>query len=379
MSELGPDARSLVDAVLDADEPSVDDAARVRAKVEARLALIAAAAVVATVSPKASAGAGGAIGASTAAGGSAAAGAVAGGAAAGGGIAGGAAAGGGAAASAWIAAKIAIGVGLGGAAVATSLVIGSPSSAPTSTTPSVSRATPAVVAAPVPDRPTSAHLPSDPSRATPRNATRREEPPSTRASRPPDAAPARATRSSSSVRPRAARRNEAVPAPDSTPSAVPDAPTPDDRTRAAQGSATHTDSPSQYGVAPKPTSSSSTQDSPVISPAKASSIDAPTQGSATVSAPKDSVVEEAALLHAAREALAGGDAKAALTLLDEHGARFPKGALVAERQAARVFALCALGWSVEARRAASAFLTQNPRSPLAARVRNACAPPRSRP
>jgi hypothetical protein len=329
MSELGPDARSLVDTVLDADEPSARDAARVRAKVDARLALMAAAAVATTVSHPASATAGSAIGAGgsaaggAVAGGVAAGGAVAGGVAAGGGAAGGAAASTGAAASAWIAAKIAIAVGLGGAAVATSLVIGSPSGVPTST-PSVLRGAPAAAA---PERPTSGRDPSDTSRATRQNATRQEEPPSARAPRPPDAAPARATRSSGAVRPRAPRRDEAV------------------------------------------------QHSPRLSP----SNDAPAQGLATVPAPKDSVVEEAALLHAARGALAGGDAKAALALLDEHGARFPKGALVAERQAARVFALCALGRSIEARRAASAFLAQNPRSPLAARVRDACEPPPSRP
>jgi hypothetical protein len=373
MSELGPDARSLVDAVLDADEPSARDAARVRAKVDARLALMTAAAVATTVSHPASATAGSAVGAGgSAAGGSAAGGAVAGGVAAGGGAAGGAAASTGAVASAWIAAKIAIAVGLGGAAVATSLVIGSPSGVPTST-PSVLQGAPAAAA---PERPTSGRDPSDTSRATRQNATRQEEPPSARAPRPPDAAPARAPRSSSAERPRAARRDEAAPAPISTPSPLPEAPTPDDRTRAPQGSVTRADSSYQRGGESTPTPrSASAQHSPRLSP----SNDAPTPGSATVSAPKDSVVEEAALLHAARGALAGGDAKAALALLDEHGARFPKGALVAERQAARVFALCALGRSIEARRAASAFLAQNPRSPLAARVRDACEPPPSGP
>jgi hypothetical protein len=366
MSELRHDARSLVDAVLDADEPSADDAARVRAKVDARLSLIAAGTVAATVSPKASAaaGAGGAIGVSA----GASAG-ISGGAAAGGSVAGGSVAGGGIAASAtWMAAKIALGVALGGAALATSLVIGSPAGAPTSRTPSVPRAAPPAVLAPVRDRSTRVRDPSDTPGATRQDATRQKQPASARAPRPPGAA--HATPSSSSARPRAARRNEAAPAPSSAPSTLADARTPDERTRAPEGSATRADAPAHAGVEPKPAPGSS----------KAlDSIDAPTQGSATVSAPKDSVVEEAALLHAARGALAGGDARAALALLDEHGARFPKGALIAERQAARVFALCALGWSTEARRAASAFLAQNPRSPLAARVRNACAQPRSRP
>jgi hypothetical protein len=87
----------------------------------------------------------------------------------------------------------------------------------------------------------------------------------------------------------------------------------------------------------------------------------------------DLVAEEASLLRAANGALARGDSSAALARLDEHAARFPHGALSAERQAARVFALCAAGRTAEARGAARAFLAAHPRSPLAAQVRRSCA------
>ena len=41
MKPLGPDARSLIDAASGGDEPTADDAARVRAKLAARIAAFA--------------------------------------------------------------------------------------------------------------------------------------------------------------------------------------------------------------------------------------------------------------------------------------------------------------------------------------------------
>ena len=68
MSELGPDARSLLHAVRGGDDPSLDDEARVRAMVGARIAAAAgvgAATALGAKSAAASAGAGGAAGAAT--------------------------------------------------------------------------------------------------------------------------------------------------------------------------------------------------------------------------------------------------------------------------------------------------------------------------
>jgi hypothetical protein len=92
---------------------------------------------------------------------------------------------------------------------------------------------------------------------------------------------------------------------------------------------------------------------------------APAAGPSTLSA-------EADLLRAADAAVRAGAPARALAILDQHGARFPSGALVEERDAERVVVLCALGRTEEGRAAATAFLRDRPRSPLAARVRASC-------
>jgi hypothetical protein len=81
---------------------------------------------------------------------------------------------------------------------------------------------------------------------------------------------------------------------------------------------------------------------------------------------------ELALLGAAQRDLAAGRADQALSQLAEHGRRFPNGALAGERLAARVFALCALGRTEEARRAARDFQVAAPGSPLTPRVLASC-------
>ena len=81
---------------------------------------------------------------------------------------------------------------------------------------------------------------------------------------------------------------------------------------------------------------------------------------------------ETRLLSSAAGALRGGDPRGALTLLDEHRRRFPRGVLSEERDAERVFALCAMGSEEEARRSAKQFAREHPRSGLAPRVARAC-------
>ncbi len=82
---------------------------------------------------------------------------------------------------------------------------------------------------------------------------------------------------------------------------------------------------------------------------------------------------ETRLLASATEALRSGDPRAALTLLDEHRRRFPRGVLNEERDASRVFALCAMGSEQEAIRSATQFAREHPRSGLGPRVARACA------
>jgi len=86
-----------------------------------------------------------------------------------------------------------------------------------------------------------------------------------------------------------------------------------------------------------------------------------------------SLAEETRLLNAAQHELAQKHANGALGLLDEHASRFPGGALAEERTALRVLALCDLGRTVEARRAADVFIKRSPSSPLVPRLRGSCA------
>lgn len=93
----------------------------------------------------------------------------------------------------------------------------------------------------------------------------------------------------------------------------------------------------------------------------------PTAASAPVG-----VAAELALIRASDQLLRDGKASEALAKLDEHARRFPAGALAEERSASRIFVLCALGRTTEAKSAAKAFLTSRPHSPHAARVRGSC-------
>jgi hypothetical protein len=85
--------------------------------------------------------------------------------------------------------------------------------------------------------------------------------------------------------------------------------------------------------------------------------------------------EETALLAQVNAALRGGQPSRALLLLGDYDRRFSGGELRVERSAARVFALCALGQTVQARAEAARFLRAWPRSPLSARVSGSCGGP----
>lgn len=85
----------------------------------------------------------------------------------------------------------------------------------------------------------------------------------------------------------------------------------------------------------------------------------------------DALRAEIALLERVQAALRRGDGAAALRELDAH--RTADRALLAERQAARILALCLVGELVEARRAAQAFVQQHPDSPQRAAIESSCA------
>ncbi len=81
---------------------------------------------------------------------------------------------------------------------------------------------------------------------------------------------------------------------------------------------------------------------------------------------------ELQLLRSARRALDAGSPAQSLALLDRYAAEFPRGALKSECQATRILALCAAGRVASAQQARDQFLEQQPRSPLAERVRTMC-------
>ncbi len=81
---------------------------------------------------------------------------------------------------------------------------------------------------------------------------------------------------------------------------------------------------------------------------------------------------ETELLAMAQRAMSAGQPERALVLLEEHARSFPGGALLEERSAARIIALCQAGHAQEARAEARSFVQQHQNSPLMARVAATC-------
>ena len=80
--------------------------------------------------------------------------------------------------------------------------------------------------------------------------------------------------------------------------------------------------------------------------------------------------EEAALLASAREALGAGNARRALSILDDARVKHPAGALLQEREVVAIEALAQAGDKAAAGRRAEAFLRSFPGSPHASHVRS---------
>lgn len=98
----------------------------------------------------------------------------------------------------------------------------------------------------------------------------------------------------------------------------------------------------------------------------------PTVPPARVAVEESTLLEETLLLAKAQSAISAGVPGRALPWIEQHRARFSHGELAQERDAAEVFALCALHRTASARRARLQFLRVWPDSPLADRVRGAC-------
>lgn len=136
--------------------------------------------------------------------------------------------------------------------------------------------------------------------------------------------------------------------------------------------------PSSLAALPKPPEEIHVRDSVIVVAPVFSAKPSAARLASSASVPKtteesaDSLIAETQRLREAHGALRGGDPEKALALLSEQAAEGEGQKLREERAAGRVLALCKLGRVDEANAEAAAFLAQNPRSPLADRVRNAC-------
>ncbi|WP_437726229.1 hypothetical protein [Sorangium sp. So ce861] len=313
MDKLGPGERALLNALRDEDEPTDDDRRRMRAAVWARLGLAGAAATAVTASAKGAAGAG-AVGSVSAGAGSAAS------AAAAAHTVGSAAAGAAGAAVAKGAAVTLLGAPLkiGLATLVVGLATGAALYLP------ASGEAPAPHAA---EAPRLAGLaPRAPHAEAPSGAPGDEAPPQVEASAP--------SEESASAASRAAAQASAAPA---------------------------ASAPAQAGAAPA---------AAVASRGPAARATAP--GTAAARPGAEGLDAEIALLRDAQQALQAGQFAQALSKLNEHGSRYPRGVLSTEREASRAIALCRSGRAAAGRAIAAKLLAQSPGSPLATRVRAAC-------
>lgn len=105
---------------------------------------------------------------------------------------------------------------------------------------------------------------------------------------------------------------------------------------------------------------------PAVSPPRTASTPAPV---APRPAPSASLADETRSLDAARKALAAGDSSGALTRLDDHARRFPRGGLALEAEVLRIEALAQSGNRAAAATRARAFVARHPSSVFTPRVR----------
>lgn len=119
--------------------------------------------------------------------------------------------------------------------------------------------------------------------------------------------------------------------------------------------------------APTTTSSATTVPAPRASQAAPPSEATPPTASGVPRAA--SITAELAAIDAARSALAAGDNRRALTLLDDHAKRFPRGRLSLEAEVLRIEALARSGQRAAASARAQAFADRYPSSVFTPRVK----------
>lgn len=118
---------------------------------------------------------------------------------------------------------------------------------------------------------------------------------------------------------------------------------------------------------PEPAPEAPAVEAPKPAPSPAPRAPAPVR--AAPAANPSPLAGELAALDAARGALASGDARRALTLLDGFDRSYPRARLRVEAEVLRIDALSKAGQREAARKRAQAFLRKHPNSVLASRVR----------
>jgi hypothetical protein len=111
---------------------------------------------------------------------------------------------------------------------------------------------------------------------------------------------------------------------------------------------------------------------PAAEPVVAARAQQPTARRRTAAATKPTLAAELELLHRAQAAWRAREAERALSLVNQHRARYPRSRLRHERDALQVLSLCELGRRSQATRAARALLARDPRSPLRAAIERSC-------
>ncbi|EDM78701.1 hypothetical protein PPSIR1_29658, partial [Plesiocystis pacifica SIR-1] len=150
----------------------------------------------------------------------------------------------------------------------------------------------------------------------------------------------------------------------------------------ARPGAVHAAAPARLEGADRPAPAAAPTPAPeAVSPAPAAAAPAPTSAAPSKPAsrpaasaspepsPASTLAAELALIHAARDATP----ERALEHLDAHAERFPKGELLAEREALRARASWKLGRAEDAEAAVERLLAARPDPHVLERVRAACA------
>jgi hypothetical protein len=111
---------------------------------------------------------------------------------------------------------------------------------------------------------------------------------------------------------------------------------------------------------------------PASTPTEIVDLDSPRPTRPAPSVATDSLAEELALIRSAQSALGSGNPTGALSILDQHAKRFPRGKLGQEREVTRVRALCRGGRLGEAQNLYRALAKGAPSSPHLASLRASC-------